>query len=125
MYRFLATNEESLRDVRLHANVAVVVSLRQYLADELSFAFSASRVLADNGIAHVMLTEDDLSSASNRPIRHGGRPISSADEFGKSASPGAVMPKPVAHYSFWVPVETKISMASINARLLWRNHSNT
>jgi hypothetical protein len=28
----------------------------------LSFAFSASRVLADNGIAHVMLTEDDLSS---------------------------------------------------------------
>jgi hypothetical protein len=62
MYRFLATNEESLRNVRLHANVAVVASLRQYLADELSFAFSASRVLADNGIAHVMLTEDDLSS---------------------------------------------------------------
>jgi len=62
MYRFLATNEESLRNVRLHANVAVVASLRQFLADELSFAFSASRVLADNGIGHVMLTEDDLSS---------------------------------------------------------------
>ncbi|HVI77971.1 MAG TPA: beta-galactosidase trimerization domain-containing protein, partial [Candidatus Acidoferrum sp.] len=62
MYRFLATNEESLRDVRLHASVAVVASLRQYFADELSFAFSTSRVLADNGIAHVMLTEDDLST---------------------------------------------------------------
>jgi hypothetical protein len=46
----------------MHANVAVVASLRQYLADELSFAFSASRVLADNGISHVMLTEDDLTS---------------------------------------------------------------
>jgi hypothetical protein len=46
----------------MHANVAVVASLRQYLADELSFAFSASRVLADNGISHVMLTEDDLST---------------------------------------------------------------
>jgi beta-galactosidase GanA len=46
----------------MHASVAVVASLRQYLAGELSFAFSASRVLADNGISHVMLTEDDLSS---------------------------------------------------------------
>ncbi len=62
IYRFLAANEPSLRDMRLHANVAVVTSLRQYLADELSFAFSASRVLADNGIAHVMLTEDDITS---------------------------------------------------------------
>jgi hypothetical protein len=62
VYRFLAANEGNLRNVRLHANVAVVASLRQYFADELSFAFSASRVLADNGIAHVMLTEDDLSS---------------------------------------------------------------
>lgn len=64
MYRYLAANEENLRNVRMLANVAVVASLRQYLADELSFAFSTSRVLADNGIAHVMLTEDDLSSAT-------------------------------------------------------------
>jgi hypothetical protein len=62
MYRFLSANEASLRDVRMHANVAVLASLRQYLADELSFAFSTSRVLADNGIAHVMLTEDDLQA---------------------------------------------------------------
>ncbi len=66
IYRFLAANEPSLRDMRLHANVAVVASLRQYLADELSFAFSASRVLADNGIAHVMLTEDDITMAGMR-----------------------------------------------------------
>jgi hypothetical protein len=60
IYRFLSANESSLRDMRMYANVAVASSLRQYLADELSFAFSTSRVLADNGIAHVMLTEDDL-----------------------------------------------------------------
>jgi len=51
-----------LRNVRLYSNVGVVASLRQYLADELSFAFSTSRVLADNGISHGMLTEDDLLS---------------------------------------------------------------
>ena len=62
MYRFLAANDGSLRNVRMQANVGVVASLRQYLADELSFAFSASRVLADNGISHVMLTEDDLTN---------------------------------------------------------------
>ena len=60
VYKFLAANEPALRNVRLYSNVAVVASLRQYLADELSFAFSTSRVLADNGISHVMLTEDDL-----------------------------------------------------------------
>jgi hypothetical protein len=62
MYQFLAANEGSLRNVRMQANVGVVASLRQYLADELSFAFSASRVLADNGISHVMLAEDDLTN---------------------------------------------------------------
>lgn len=60
VYRFLAANEPALRNVRLYSNVGVIASLRQYLADELSFAFSTSRVLADNGISHVMLTEDDL-----------------------------------------------------------------
>ncbi|GAB4362975.1 MAG: hypothetical protein Kow0042_00460 [Calditrichia bacterium] len=60
MYRFLADNEEYLLGAHLSANVAVLASLNQYLADEISFAFSASRVLADRGIAHVMLVEDDL-----------------------------------------------------------------
>ena len=60
VYKFLATNQPVLRNVRLYSNVGVVASLRQYLADELSFAFSTSRVLADDGISHVMLTEDDL-----------------------------------------------------------------
>jgi len=60
VYKFLAANEPVLRNVRLYSNVGVVASLRQYLADELSFAFSTSRVLADAGISHVMLTEDDL-----------------------------------------------------------------
>ena len=41
--------------------MAVVASLNQYLADELSLAFSQSRVLADRGIAHALLVEDDLS----------------------------------------------------------------
>ncbi|MDZ7374453.1 MAG: beta-galactosidase trimerization domain-containing protein [candidate division KSB1 bacterium] len=60
MYTFLSANEEYLLGAKLHANVAVLASLNQFLADELSFAFSASRVLADRGIAHVMIVEDDL-----------------------------------------------------------------
>jgi len=60
MYTFLAANEENLVGAQLVSNVAVLASLNQYLADELSFAFSASRVLADKGISHVMMVEDDL-----------------------------------------------------------------
>ncbi len=60
MYRFLSSNEQYLLGAQLRANVAVVASLSQFLADELSFAFSASRVLADRGIAHVLIVEDDL-----------------------------------------------------------------
>ncbi len=60
LYTFLAGNEEKLLTCQLHSNVAVLASLNQYLADELSFAFSMSRVLADRGISHVMLVEDDL-----------------------------------------------------------------
>jgi hypothetical protein len=62
VYGFLAANEPALRNLRMYSNVGVVASLRQYLADELSFAFSTSRVLADNGISHVLLTEDDLAT---------------------------------------------------------------
>ncbi len=60
IYTFLAGNEERLLTCQLHSNVAVLASLNQYLADELSFAFSMSRVLADRGVSHVMLVEDDL-----------------------------------------------------------------
>lgn len=62
IYEFLAAHEDKLLGAHLHSNVAVLASLNQYLADELSFAFSASRVLADEGLAHVMLVEDDLLS---------------------------------------------------------------
>jgi hypothetical protein len=60
IYTFLAGNEDKLLTCQLHSNVAVLASLNQYLADELSFSFSMSRVLADRGISHVMLVEDDL-----------------------------------------------------------------
>ncbi len=60
IYGFLADNEDKLLTCQLHSNVAVLASLNQYLADELSFAFSMSRVLADRGISHVMLVEDDI-----------------------------------------------------------------
>ena len=43
----------------------------------------------------------------------------------KISRPWCVTPRPVAHCSFWVPVETKISMASLNATFLWRSHSAT
>jgi hypothetical protein len=61
IYQFLAAQEKELRNSQLTGNVAVVASLNQYLADDLSFAFSQSRVLADRGIAHALLVEDDLS----------------------------------------------------------------
>ncbi|HPG38955.1 MAG TPA: beta-galactosidase [bacterium] len=63
VYQFLAENETNLVGAQLTGNIAVVASLNQYLAGELSFAFSASRVLADRGIAHVMIIEDDLLTA--------------------------------------------------------------
>lgn len=60
MYRFLSENEKYLVGAELYSNIAVLASLNQYLADEQSFAFSLSRVLADQGIAHQMMVEDDL-----------------------------------------------------------------
>ncbi|UCF65184.1 MAG: beta-galactosidase trimerization domain-containing protein [bacterium] len=67
MYQFLAANEQYLLGAQLSGRVAVLASLNQYLADEISFAFSASRVLADRGIAHVMLIEDDLLTDNLAP----------------------------------------------------------
>ncbi len=60
VYDFLARNESAFAGAQLFSNVAVLASLNQYLADEISFAFSASRVLSDRGIGHVMLVENDL-----------------------------------------------------------------
>jgi hypothetical protein len=60
MYDFMARNESFLLGCQLRSNVAVLASLNQYLADELSFAFVASRVLADRGIAHDLIVEKDL-----------------------------------------------------------------
>jgi hypothetical protein len=62
IYEFLAAHEDKLVGAQLYSNVAVLASLNQYLADELSFAFSASRVLSDNGVTHVMIVEEDLLS---------------------------------------------------------------
>jgi hypothetical protein len=62
IHNFLAANESYFIGANLHSNIAILASLKQYLADELSFAFSTSRILADLGIAHVMIVEDDLLS---------------------------------------------------------------
>ena len=63
IYRFLAANESSLVGARLYADVAVVASVHQYLANRQSYAFSTSRVLNDEGIAHTFLVLDDLLEA--------------------------------------------------------------
>jgi hypothetical protein len=63
IYNFLSTVRDKLIGAHMYSNIAVLASLNQYLADEQSFAFSTSRVLADAGIAHVMIVEDDLKSA--------------------------------------------------------------
>jgi hypothetical protein len=60
MYQFLATHRENFIGAQLDANIAILASLNQYLASEQSFAFSASRVLTDKGINHVIIVEDDL-----------------------------------------------------------------
>ena len=60
MYDFLARLEPFLLGCQLRSNIAVLASLNQYLADELSFAFISSRLLADNGVAHDLIVESDL-----------------------------------------------------------------
>jgi len=60
IYKFLAENRQYLKGSHLYSNIAVLASLNQFLADEQSFAFSTSRILADNGINHVFIAEDDL-----------------------------------------------------------------
>ncbi len=59
-YAFLAENEPLLLTSQLRSNIAILASLNQYLADELSFAFVTSRILADQGIAHDLIVEKDL-----------------------------------------------------------------
>lgn len=66
IYEFLAANEGKLSGTRLRSTVAVVASSNQFLADELSFALTTSRVLADRGIGHVVIVEDDLLSSGLR-----------------------------------------------------------
>lgn len=63
LYAFLAANETHLLGAQLCSNVAILTSLNQYLADELSFAFTSSRMLADKGIAHDLIVESDLPTA--------------------------------------------------------------
>lgn len=64
IYSFLSANEAALTRVQLHSNVAILASLGQYLADEQSYAFSLSRVMADRGMGHVIIVEDDLLDGS-------------------------------------------------------------
>lgn len=61
-YAFLAANEPLLLGCQLRSNVALLASLNQYLAGELSFAFVSSRILADRGIAHDLIVESDLNA---------------------------------------------------------------
>jgi hypothetical protein len=61
IYGFLAANESQLAGTRLRSNVAVVASNNQFLADELTFSLTTSRVLADRGIGHVVIVENDLA----------------------------------------------------------------
>jgi hypothetical protein len=62
IYEFLAGNRHLLTGAQLYSNIAVLASLKQYLADEQSFAFSTSRVLTDRGIDHNFIVEDDLEN---------------------------------------------------------------
>ncbi|MHC4445944.1 MAG: beta-galactosidase trimerization domain-containing protein, partial [Planctomycetota bacterium] len=61
IYKFMEENEPNAVGARLAANVAIFCSLNQFYSDEYSYFNPASRVLADNGIAHVMSVERDFS----------------------------------------------------------------
>ncbi|MCF7805447.1 MAG: beta-galactosidase [Candidatus Marinimicrobia bacterium] len=61
IYAFFEKNEENLIGAKLAANVAVFCSIDQFYSDEFSYFNPASRMLADNGIAHVMTVERDFS----------------------------------------------------------------
>ncbi|MEX0681721.1 MAG: alpha-amylase family protein [Balneolales bacterium] len=61
IYNFLYDHRESLVGAQNINSIAVLASLNQYLAREQSFSFSFSRVLADQGISHVMVVEDDIT----------------------------------------------------------------
>ena len=60
MYSFLVKSRPDFIGSHLYSNIAILGSLNQYLADEQSYAFTTSRVLADKGISHVFIVEDDL-----------------------------------------------------------------
>ncbi len=63
IYAFFKENEENLVGAKLAANTAILCSINQFYSDEFSYFSPASRVLADNGIAHVMAVERDLNPA--------------------------------------------------------------
>jgi hypothetical protein len=62
IYAFFKENESNLIGAKLVANVGIFCSLNQFYSDEFSYFNPASRVLADNGIAHVMTVERDFSA---------------------------------------------------------------
>jgi len=61
IYAFFEKNEKNLIGAKLAANVGIFCSINQFYSDEFSYFNPASRVLADNGIAHVMTVERDFS----------------------------------------------------------------
>ena len=63
IYAFFKENEQNLVGAKLAANTAIFCSINQFYSDEFSYFHPASRVLADNGIAHVMTVERDFTAA--------------------------------------------------------------
>ncbi len=63
IYAFFKENEKNLIGAKLAANTAIYCSINQFYSDEFSYFNPASRVLADNGIAHVMTVERDFDAA--------------------------------------------------------------
>ncbi len=61
IYAFFKENEPNLVGAKLSANIGIYCSINQFYSDEFSYFNPASRVLADNGIAHVMTVERDFS----------------------------------------------------------------
>lgn len=67
IYNLLEKNEEALSGAKMYSNVAILTSLNQFYYGNYSYIYSASRVLNDEGISHVMITEKELTSQKLSP----------------------------------------------------------
>lgn len=67
IYNLLEKNEKDLSGAKMYTNVAILTSLNQFYYGNYSYMYTASRILNDEGISHVMITEKELTTQKLSP----------------------------------------------------------